>query len=152
MKTVLFAGCTMLCFSVLAQDTTKNHLYTDSVIGTVTVIKDPRLDILAKKEAEFNSSAIKSSKGFRLMVISSNDRNLTMKVRSQLLQRYPEQKVYMTFQSPFIKIKFGNFVDKEEAARYKSQIMSSKIVANNVYIVDETIEVKQDKNKPKEEE
>lgn len=150
MKTFLFALGIVICSSLSAQDTVRVGMNADSAMGTVTVIRDPRLDMLAKKEAELNSTVIKSAKGYRLMVISSNDRTLTMKVRSELLQQFPEQKVYMTFQSPFIKIKFGNFADKEEAIRYKKQIMSSKIVANNVYIIPETIEVKPDKNKPQD--
>jgi hypothetical protein len=119
--------------------------------GSVTVVKDPRLDILAKKQAEFNQTVVgygtKATKGYRLMVLSSNDRNLAMKVRANLLQNFPEQKVYMSFQAPFIKLKFGNFAEKSEAERYKRMILSSKIVSNAVYVVPEIIEVKPDKNK-----
>ena len=125
---------------------------TDSAVtGKVTVIKDPRLDILAQKEAEFNKATVgmgsKAAKGYRLLVVSSNDRNYAMKVRAELLQRFPEQKPYMTFQAPFIKIKFGDFVEKGEAERYKKMIASYKIVTNNIYLVSEVVEVKADKNK-----
>jgi hypothetical protein len=122
-----------------------------AVSGSVTVIKDARLEILAKKEAEFNKATVglgaRAAKGYRLMVVNSNDRNLVMKVRSQLLQSFPEQKVYMTFQAPFIKLKFGNFVEKTEAERYKKLISSAKIVTTNIYLVPETVEVKPDKEK-----
>jgi hypothetical protein len=70
-----------------------------------------------------------------------------MKIRAQLLQTYPEQKVYMTFQAPFIKIKFGNFVEKTDAEKYRKLITTAKIVTNNVYVVAEIVEVKADKNK-----
>lgn len=125
---------------------------TDSVItGTVSVIKDPRLDILAKKEAEFNANGLKSAKGFRLLVLSSNDRDKVMKVRAMLLQQFPEQKVYMTFQAPYIKLKFGNFAEKPEAEKYKDLINRQRIVTTNVYVVPEVVEVKPDKLKEKEE-
>ena len=125
---------------------------TDSTgSGKVTVVKDPRLDILAKKEAEFNKTTVglgsKAAKGYRLLVVNSNDRNYAMKVRTQLLQLFPDQKPYMTFQAPFIKIKFGDFVEKGEAERYKKMIASYKIVTNNIYLVSEIVEVKADKNK-----
>ncbi len=123
----------------------------DSVItGKVTVSKDPRLELLAKKEAEFNKLAAlgpTAAPGYRLLVVNSNDRNYAMKIRAQLLQAYPEQKVYMTFQAPFIKLKFGNFVDKNDAEKYRKQITTAKIVTNNVYVVAEIVEVKADKNK-----
>ncbi len=126
----------------------------DTAIGKVTVNKDPRLDILAKQQAEFNKATVglgaRAAKGYRLLVVSSNDRNFAMKVRTQLLQRYPEQKVYMSYQSPFIKLKFGDFVEKSDAEKYRKMITSSKIVTNNVYLVSEIVEIKLDKNKENE--
>jgi hypothetical protein len=134
----------------------------DSVIelpGKVTVIKDARLDVLAKTQAAAAASGNddvkknygpRAAKGYRLMVLSSNDRDQAMKVRSQLLQRYPEQKVYMAFQAPYIKLKFGNFVDKSEADRYKKMIKQAGIVTTNVYLVPEIVEVKPSKEDDKE--
>lgn len=134
----------------------KPVLPVDTVLaGKVTIVKDPRLDILAKKEAEFNAvSALgpRAAKGYRLMVINSNNRDYVMNVRSKLLQNFPEQKLYMTFQAPFIKIRFGNFLEKADAEKYKKMIASQKIVTNNVYVVPEIIEVKPDKNKETTEE
>ena len=130
---------------------------TDTIVtGKVTVIKDSRLTELSKKELAFNeaiaTAAARSAKGFRLMLLSTNDRTLAMKVRTELLQRFPEQKVYMSFQPPYIKLKFGNFLDKEDAEMYKKDIQRYKLVNNNIYIVPETIEVKPDKNKEKDSE
>ena len=126
---------------------------SDSVIkGTVVVNKDPRLDALAKKELEFNSMSLKSSKGYRLLVLSSNDREKVMIVRAKLLQQFPEQKVYMVFQNPFIKLKFGNFVEKPDAERYRDLLTSAHLVSTNIYVVPEVVEVKQDKSKVKDEE
>ena len=116
-------------------------------IGKVTVIKDPRLELLAKKEAEFNAMGTKLAKGYRLLVLKSNDRDYSMKVRSLLLQNYPDQKVYMTFQAPFIKLKFGNFVEKADAEKYRDMLMKAKFITNNIYIVPEVVEVKPDKTK-----
>ena len=116
-------------------------------IGKVTVIKDPRLELLAKKEAEFNAMGTKLAKGYRLLVLKSNDRDYSMKVRSLLLQNYPDQKVYMTFQAPFIKLKFGNFVEKADAEKYRDILMKAKFITNNIYIVPEVVEVKPDKTK-----
>ena len=114
-------------------------------MGKATVYKDPRLDMLAKKEYEFNSMGTKLAKGYRLLVLKSNDRDYSMKVRSQLLQNYPDQKVYMTFQAPFIKLKFGNFVEKADAEKFRDVILKSKFVTNNIYVVPEIVEIKPDK-------
>ncbi|MEI8060304.1 MAG: hypothetical protein WCG67_09110, partial [Ferruginibacter sp.] len=109
-KSIVLFFTVILFFNAAAQTLVKDSVIT----GTVIVTKDPRLDILAKKEVEFNKLAAlgpKAAQGFRLLVVNSNDRNYAMKIRAQLLQAYPEQKVYMTYQEPFIKLKFGNFLD-----------------------------------------
>jgi hypothetical protein len=124
--------------------------------GKVTVNKDPRLEILAKQESDINKATvglgIKAAKGYRLLVVNSNDRAYAMKVRAALLQRFPEEKVYMSFQAPFIKLKFGNFVEKEDAEKYRKLVASYKIVTTNIYLIPDIVEVKVDKNKELNEE
>jgi hypothetical protein len=120
--------------------------------GKITVFKDARLDILAKKEAAYNESngyslGPRSARGYRLMLLSTADRPAAMKVRAGLLERFPEQKVYMSFQPPYIKLRFGNFLEKADAEKYRKEIIKSKLVTNNIYVLSETIEIKPDKDK-----
>jgi hypothetical protein len=121
-----------------------------TIVVKVNVNKDPRLDILAKAEFEINNMANRFAKGYRLFVLKSNDRDYAMKVRSYLLQNFPEEKVIMTYQSPFIKMKFGDFEDKKDAEKYRDLIMKGKVVTGNVYVVPDTIELKPDKMKQEE--
>ena len=124
----------------------------DSVTeGKVTVYKDIRMDVLAKKEAAFNETYAlgpRSAKGYRLMLLSTSDRPAAMNLRAQLLQRFPEQKVYMSFQPPYIKIRFGNFLEQVDAEKYKKEIIRTKLVTNNIYLTAEIIEIKPDKDNP----
>lgn len=113
----------------------------------VTVNKDPRLDILAKAEADINARSNRFTKGYRLFVLKSNDRDYALKVRAYLLQNFPEEKVIMTYQSPFIKMKFGDFEDKADAEKYRNLIMKSGVVTGGVYVIPDTIELKPDKIK-----
>jgi len=148
MKQGILLFTTLLFFITANAQTTT---FDTTITGKVTVNKDPRLEILAKQEADINKATVglgtKAAKGYRLLVVNSNDNNYVKKVRSALLQRFPEQKVYMSFQAPFIKLKFGNFVDKDEAEKYRKMLASSKIVTTNIYLVPEIVEVKADKNK-----
>jgi len=146
MKKIIFGFVFLLTATAKAQVATPDS----AAMGKITVIKDSRLDELARKEAAFNEAlglAAKSSNGFRLLILNTNDRPLAMKVRSELLQQFPEQKVYMGFQPPFIKLKFGNFSTKEEAEAYKKDILRYKITTGNIYLLPETIEIKPDKSK-----
>ena len=138
--------------AVFSQDTLKT---SDESMGTVSVFKDYRLDVLAKKEAEFNDSKLLANgtyamKGFRLMVLSTNDRAMAMKIRTELLQRYPDEKIYMTFQAPYLKLKIGNFIEKNDAEKFKNDIIRAKIITSNIYIVPEMIEAKAEDIKEKE--
>ncbi len=153
MKTTFLIISFFIAVRSFSQDTLNNPPIprgNDDIPGTISVIKDNRLDILAKKEIEYNEALAlgpRNAKGYRLMLLSTNDRALAMKVRAQLLQRFPDQKVYMSFQPPNIKIKFGNFLEKTDADKYKSEILRLKLVTTNIYVVPEIIEVKPDKNK-----
>jgi hypothetical protein len=115
----------------------------------VFVHKDHRLDVLEKRYAEINETAAKlaarSAMGYRLQVLSTNDRDFAMQTKSKLLQRYPEQKTYMFFQLPYVKLRFGNFKTKEEAETYRKQI-TKMMDGASVYIVPERIEVKPEKD------
>jgi len=128
---------------------------SDSIgqIAKVSVHKDPRLDVLGQKEAEINALMAKmlarTAMGYRLQVLSTNDRELAMRTKSQLLQKFPEQKVYMIYQLPYLKLKFGNFKTKQEADVYKNQV-SRMMGGASIYYISERIEVKPEKD-PKEE-
>jgi len=124
------------------------------VAGKVTVNKDPRLDLLAKAQADIaianSKMAARFGKGYRLFVLKTDDREYAMKVRSYLLQNFPEEKVIMTYQAPFIKMKFGDFEDKEVAEKIKKQIERDGIVKGGIYVVPDTIELKPDKEAKEE--
>lgn len=122
--------------------------------GKVSYIKDVRVDFLGSKMAEYNeaiaNAVARTAPGYRLMVMTTTDRNAAISLRTRLLQLYPEQKVYMLFQSPFIKIKLGNFIDRKEADRFKKQLLDQKLVNGNIYIVPEKIEIKPEKTNTEE--
>ncbi len=118
--------------------------------GKVTVTKDDRIDMLGKKMAEYNEGlAFKTrlEQGYRLMMLNTTDRTLAIQIRSRLMQQYPDQNVYMSFQSPYIKLKFGDFLDKEDAEKMRKELTNLKIVTGNIYVVPEMVEVKPDKTK-----
>lgn len=145
MKNSLLIFVVMLSFlSLQAQDNKADTMPK----GIVTVSKDPRIETLGKKMAEYNeslSSKLRSTRGYRLMLLSTNDRSQALQIRTQLLQLFPDQQVYMVFQSPYIKLKMGNFLEKGEADDIRKQVLAAKIITGNIYIVPETVEVKGDK-------
>ena len=118
---------------------------TDS-LGTVEVVKDYRIDLLVKKQSQINKlSVYKNSKGeykgYRLMVLNTNNRDLAYKTRTDILRYFPDNNVYMAYQSPYFKIKVGDFLKKEDAEKFKKEL-SRVLTQNSVFVMQDIINVK----------
>ena len=110
---------------------------------TVIVHKDVRLELLSAKQAQINkrTSMMTSGgqyKGYRLQVISTTGRDRAQSVKTDLMNKFPEQKSYLLFQSPYFKVRIGNFVKKEDANNFRKQL--SRYFPQGVYIVEDAIE------------
>jgi hypothetical protein len=112
--------------------------------GSVVINKDPRVDLLVNKQIEINEVTTKNSRrtapGYRIMVISSNNRNKVTEAKTIMYREFPELKAYMMYQAPFFRLKVGNFRDRANAEEYVDQI--KRLVKNNVYVVPDTIEIR----------
>jgi len=110
---------------------------------TVIVVKDARLDMLSSKQAQINRrSAMMTSggqyKGFRIQVLSSSNRDNAQKMKTDLMNKFPDYKSYILFQSPNFKVRIGNFLNREEAEKLRKLL--NKYFPQGVYIVEDTIE------------
>jgi SPOR domain len=168
MKTIFLS--IFICASFFAVNA--QAILDTSTAGSSVIIQDARIEMLGEKLANHNAAIAASSgsgastgtktlittsstgivltQGYRLMVISTSDRDLAMKVRARLFQSFPDQKQYISFQMPNTKIRFGNFLDRGQADRVRKQIMGMKIVTNNIYVVPDTVEMKVEKTTTKE--
>jgi len=144
MKKIYFL---ILIFLVSGELFAQNIAVDSANVPKVTVNMDPRLDLLAKVQVDAVKTASRFVKGFRLFVLKTNNRDYAMKVRSYLLQNFPEEKVIMSYQSPFIKMKFGDFEERSEAEKMRNQIIKGGVVTGGIYVVPDTIELKPDKIK-----
>ncbi len=116
----------------------------------IIVHKDSRIETILKKQGDINKVAgFKSSngqyKGYRIMVLNSTDRELTYKTKGQLLSRFPEHAVYMSYQAPFFKLKIGDFIKKEDAENLRKQL--TNMMPKGVFVVPELIKVKPEDEK-----
>jgi len=122
--------------------TTKLFAQTNS--GSVVVHKDARVDSLISKQIQINEETTRDSRrnipGYRILVITSNDRNKVFNAKVQIYQEYPELQSYIMYQAPNYKLKLGNFKTQDEAQPYIDKL--SKLYPTGVYIIHEVIEVK----------
>jgi hypothetical protein len=112
--------------------------------NSVVVHKDSRIGLLVNKQIEINKNSRRNGPGFRILVISSNNRNKVLDAKTKMIQRFPELKAYMMYQSPFFRLKVGNFVERADAEEYLPGIQ--KLFDGNVYVVPDNIELKTEDN------
>ncbi len=114
----------LFCLIVSIASIGKTQTVVDTVGTTVFVVKDSRLDLLVKKKAEINKKSAdskKPTKGYRIQVLNTTDRNQALAAKSKLLTLYPDQKTYLMYTAPYFKIRIGNFVGKNEADDLKKE-------------------------------
>jgi hypothetical protein len=120
-----------------------SYAQTDSS-ASVAIHKDPRVELLKAKQAEINEvttrNARRTGQGFRILVINTNDRNKAYEAKTRIYQSFPELRAYLMYQTPFIKLKVGNFKTREEADDYVERI--KRLFPTGVYVVRDMIELK----------
>jgi hypothetical protein len=123
-----------------SQDTLVNPF--DS--NTVLVHKDSRIDILVRKQATINEISSRNSKrtdkGYRLMIISTNNRDEALAAKTKVYTFFPELKAYLWYQSPYFRVKAGNFKDRKDAEDYQRRM--NNYFPKGVFIMKDIIEVK----------
>jgi hypothetical protein len=118
--------------------------------NSVTVIKDPRIDLLLRKQAEINDVSTRTAtrrrtaRGYRILIISTNKRDEAIAAKTAVYNYFPELKSYMWHQSPYYKVKVGNFTTRAEASNYQKRL--SPFFPRGVFIMNDVVEIKPEFN------
>lgn len=108
------------------------------------VKKDPRIDGLIKKQIQINEETSRNArridKGYRLLIISTPLREDALAAKTKVYSYFPELKAYLFHQSPYYKVKAGNFKDRKEAEGYQKKL--DLLFPRGVFIINDLIEVK----------
>ena len=120
--------------------------------SNVVVHKDPRLDLLVTKQAQINEytsrDARKITKGYRLMIISTNSRDEAIAAKTKIYTYFPELKAYLWHQSPYYKVKAGNFKDRKEAEAYQERL--NAYFPKGVFVMNDVVELNSVKGREEE--
>lgn len=137
MKYIFFFAFAFVAMGAVAQDT-----------SSVVVHKDPRLDLLLKKQGEANAAFVKANsrtaRGFRLLVVNTNKRDEAIAAKTKVYTNFPELKAYLVYQSPYFRLKVGNFKTREEAQQYQKSL--GYYFPKGVFVIPDTIEVTPEKD------
>lgn len=134
----------IVCFSLTLNAQT---IDTDT-LKNITVQKDPRIDILVKRNKDINEEVylktIRNMQGYRIQVINTNDRNKALDIKTKLLNEFPGEKTYLIYHSPYFKIQVGNFLKREDADKLMFRV--KKLYPTGVFIVPSRVELKPTKD------
>jgi hypothetical protein len=134
------------CLLVLFSFSAANIFAQDST--DVIIHADPRVEMLVKKQSDINLAVKKANartaRGYRVLVINTNKRDEAMAAKTKIYSNFPELKAYLVYQSPFFKLKAGNFRTREEAEQYKRSL--SYYFPKGVMVINDIIEVTPEKD------
>ena len=142
MKIILTIAVLVVSATCFAQEDSLGRQTPDS--NTVIIHKDARLDLLVKKQAVINEvtsrDGRRTDKGFRLMIVSTNSRDEAIAAKTKIYTYFPELKAYLWYQSPYFRVKAGNFKDRKDAEAYQKRL--NTYFPKGVFIMKDIIEVK----------
>ena len=144
MKPLLVAILLFFAHMGFAQNTPAEF---NTAASSVIVHKDPRIELLEKKQADINTAVKRATgyttRGYRLMIIHTNKRDEAIDAKTKIYTYFPELKAYLSYQAPYFKLKAGNFKTREEAEKYRKNM--SVMFPKGVFIISDTIEIKPEK-------
>lgn len=110
----------------------------------VVVTKDPRIDLLVRKQTAINEETTRESRrnvpGFRIQVMNTPDRNKVYDAKAKVYQEFPDWKPYLLYQAPNYKLRVGDFKTEEEAQAALQQL--SRLFPQGMYVIHDIIELK----------
>ena len=77
------------------------------------------------------------------MIISTNNRDEALAAKTKVYTFFPELKAYLWYQSPYFRVKAGNFKDRKDAEDYQRRM--NNYFPKGVFIMKDIIEVKPSK-------
>lgn len=132
------------CFLLALLLVTSATAFSQADSSVVRVSADPRVAWLSAKQSQINKlSAFKNSagqyKGFRVMVLNTNNRDLAYQTRADILRYFPDKAVYMSYQSPYFKLKAGDFIKREDAEKFKKEL--SKFFTSSLFVISDIVKI-----------
>lgn len=158
MKKPIIVAFIALSIPLIASSQTP-HIDSDSTIiqslvkevknkGKVIIHQDDRIAALIDKQkpSTGNNQNFTVGKGYRIQIYSGNDQNRSKKEafdRDAIFKRdFPELETFITFKSPFWRMRVGNFSSYEEAFKELRRIKEAyPQYGKETYIVKDDIKI-----------
>jgi hypothetical protein len=158
MKQLLFISLTILFSTyIIAQSNNTDDFQTDSTKNAFNIIskrekqgsgevkfhQDKRIEKLLAESATTSSVVVH---GYRVQVFSSNAqrtaREEAFNMEQMLMEAFPGMKVYVSYSSPFWKVRIGDFHTQPDARKFTEALLSKfPVLRKDTYTVRDRISV-----------
>jgi antitoxin (DNA-binding transcriptional repressor) of toxin-antitoxin stability system len=159
------ACCSLAAASQELRPTMTEHLRSvKSGEGIVIIHQNERLDsimaVQPQAASRFSDSSFGygtsaqsgefiTSKGYRIQIFSGNNQKQSKEtaysMERQLRELYPELDTYVTFQSPFWKLRAGNYHTSEEAHAVLRELKTAFPKWKEMFIVKDAVQYRVDR-------
>ena len=113
---ILFSTLLFISFNALSQQS-----------GSITVDKDYRLDQLLDKYLAI-AKYEQTIEGYRVQIFfdaGNNSQSNANNSRTEFIRRHPEIEAYISFDSPYYKVRVGDFRTRIEAQSFLNSIIGT---------------------------
>ncbi len=93
------------------------------------------------RDQAFTNEKVKYTQGYRILAYVGLEREQAMRIRREVISRYPDETDYLTFKQPVYRLYIGDYTSKLEAARGmarvrplapKAELEASSVLLNKV--------------------
>lgn len=113
----------------------------------VTIHQDSTIVKLLERKANGTEQTVKEIDGYRVQVFSSNQQQQAKAEALQMEKNLREQlteEIYVSYSTPFWKVRIGNYRTHEAAMRAKEEIIRAlPELQSSTYVVKDKIQVKE---------
>lgn len=98
--------------------------FCQNAVNQTEIVKDKLIDQLIEKHKEYNQ-ANPGVDGFRVQIFfdsGNNSKRAATVVREHFMELYPQTVAYLTFKSPYYRVRVGDFRTKLEAEGFLVQL------------------------------
>lgn len=103
------------------------------------IFQDPRLETLVQRHIDYNRKK-GGMNGYRIQIFFGSGRTARAdanETKAKFLSHFPDAKAHILYQSPFYKVRVGDFRTKNETLKFYRRIQR---IFPNAYIIPDIIE------------
>jgi hypothetical protein len=107
--------------------------------GKLVIKADLRLDTVIQQRIEKNLAS-RTIPGFRIQIYVGDDKKKAMDIKTDFLSRYPDVPVYVKYQTPYFKVRVGDFLTVIMAQPLYNKLME---YMDNIFIVPDDVNMEE---------